>query len=172
MAESVPFCGQPMTICQDMPSKWCPRTHANLNCIASVECLDGLLNQRLVDGKGTNDVNREVCHGRMHMVTRSIWIPRNSLPYDVLDRLGSESIDGCVLHERKRVFDGDIHILFVSSKVVLILMFPSSRNAGMLSRLAGGRNVREGNEVQAATVYPHLQRKSERGCLADDSHRL
>lgn len=114
-----------------------------------------------------NDVDREIGHGRMHVVARSTWIPRYSLPYDILDPFRSEGVNGCVPHERKRIFDGNILILFVSSKMVLVLMFPPARNARTPSRLAGGRNVREGNEAQAATVYPHLQRKSERGRLAE-----
>lgn len=145
------------------------RTHPKVNCIASVECLDGLLNQRLVDGECTGDVDREVGHGCMHMVARSTWIYRNSLPYDILDRFGSEGIDGCVPHERKCVFDGNVFVLFVSSKVVLVLMFPPTRNAGTL---AGRRNMRKGDEMQTATVYPYLQRKSERNRLAGNSHRL
>lgn len=107
----------------------------------------------------------------MYMVACSTRIPRNSLPNDILDRLGGEGFDGCIPHEKKRVFDGNVFALG-SSEVVLVLMFSSARDAGTLAGLAGKRNMRKGNEVQTATVYPHLQRKSERGRLASDSHRL
>ena len=105
------------------------------------------MDQRLVNGEGAGDVDREVGQGRMYVVTRGTWITRDSLPYDIFDRPGSKSIKGRVTNERKRVFDGNIIILFVSSKVVFVFVFPPARNARTLPRLTGGRNVREGNEM-------------------------
>ena len=143
-------------------SKAVTRTHAKLNCIARVERLDWLLNERRVDDESASDVGREVGHGHMHVVTRSAWVTRDSLPYGVLDRLGSKGIDRCVAHKRKRVFNRNVLVFFVGSKVVFVFMYLPTRNAKPFPGFTRGRNVREGDKVQAATAYPYLQRKSEK----------
>lgn len=89
-----------------------------------------------------------------------ICLPRNTLPYRILNCTGCTRFDSCIADQPYCVIDGQIFFKVIANNVSFVITVFRPRESASSFWFTWSRCVLERYEVQDSTVYPDLQCKS------------